>query len=206
MKDGQGSLVRGRTRWRRFAVAFIPAGALAGILMAGVAQGAVPVAINVSGQTFKVSASKLVGNGFSQYGSVVVDAKGNQIPVTVSAIRSATLYDLCQSVTVPGSPITLLITAGGNNNPATATNMVIGMNHLVGTASFTNIDIGQDASTLTKGGDSGGLQGTFGQQADSVTITNLEQTAYSTHAGTFTLNGLDMRLSLSGQQCFPDLP
>src|SRR5919107_1922970 len=55
----------------------------------------------------------------------------------------------------------------------------------------------QDASTLTKGGAAAnGAVGQFGQQADDVTITGLRQTAVSTTAGTFTLNGLQLKLNV----------
>ena len=199
MKDAQGNLVQGRTRWRRFAAVMLPAAAMTGALMAGIASGAVPVAINVSGQTFKVSADKLDGDGFVQYGGGVVTKNGTVIPVAASGIADATLTNLCQSVVA--GPISLVIRAGRGANPAHASNLLIGMTNLQGDATFTNIDIGQDASTLNKApfhGDEGG----FGQQADHVTITNLKQVAYSTHAGTVTLNGLDLSISLSKEECF----
>jgi hypothetical protein len=203
VKDAQGNLVQGRTRWRRFAAVMLPAAAMAGALMAGVANGAVPVALNVSGQTFKVAADKLDGDGFVQYGGVVVTKNGTAIPVAASGIADASLTNLCQSVVVPNTPISLVIKAGGGGNPAHASNLLIGMTNLSGDATFTNIDIGQDASTLSKAGPTiKGDEGAFGQQADHVTITNLQQTAYSTHAGTFTLNGLDLHISLSKEECF----
>lgn len=206
MKDSQGNLVLGRTRWRRFAAVAIPAGVLAGGLMAGVANGAVPIALNVSGQTFKVSASSLDGGKFSQYGAVVVEKDGTVHPVLASAIDDATLKDLCQSVTVPDTPFSMVIRAGGGSDTVTAHNLLIGMDTLTGDAVFTNIDIGQDASTVptwAKGQEKG-----FAQQADHVTITDLKQRAFTTHAGTFTLAGLSLKLSLRGEECFrtADLP
>ncbi|WP_298328321.1 DUF6230 family protein [Haloactinopolyspora sp.] len=191
---------RTRTRWRRFAAAAVPATAVAAILMVGIANGAVPVALNVSGQTFKVSADQLVGEGFDQYGSMVVTADGEEIPVAVSDIKHAELTNLCQSVATPGLPVTLVIRAGGDE-PAVAKNLTIGMDELRGDATFSNIDIGVDAAQLTKGGGSG-REGDTGQEADSVKITGLEQKAYTTHAGTFTLNGLSMKVSASGEECF----
>jgi hypothetical protein len=68
---------------------------------------------------------------------------------------------------------------------------------LAGDAKFTDITIGQDASTLSSGGaEARGDAGAFGQQADDVTITGQRQTAVSTTAGTFTLNGLQLKLNL----------
>jgi hypothetical protein len=168
----------------------------------GIANGAIPTNFAVSGSTFKVSADQLVGNGFVQYGDHVQDKAGHPHPVAVSGIKSAELTNLCQSVVVPGTSISLVIRAG-KDKPATATDLLIDMTQLSGDATFDNISIGQDASTLTKGpaiavGEPGG----FGQQADKVTINGLRQVAWSTSAGTFTLNGLDLHVSLAGEQCF----
>ncbi|MBX6357800.1 MAG: cholesterol esterase [Micromonosporaceae bacterium] len=207
MKDTQGNLVLGRTRWRRFAAAAIPAGVVAAGLFAGVAAGIVPVSINISGQSFKVSASRLEGDGFAQYPGVEVvekdktDPKKGIKPVATSAIRSADLYDLCQSVKVPGTPFVLQIHAGGGGTPAHADNLLISLDKLQGDATFTKIDIGIDASLAEKGGAPGNL-GDFAQQADHVTITDLKQEAYRTQAGTFTLKGLDMRINTQGEECF----
>jgi hypothetical protein len=206
VKDTQGNLVLGRTRWRRFAAAAIPAGVVAAGLFAGVAAGIVPVSINISGQSFKVSASRLEGDGFAQYPGVAIVEKDKSLkPVATSAIKSADLYDLCQSVKVPGTPFVLLIHAGGGGTPAHADNLLIGMDNLQGNATFTNIDIGIDASLAKKGG-AAGTVGDFAQQADHVTITDLKQEAYSTQAGTFTLKGLDMRINTQGQECFTSSP
>lgn len=186
----------GRTRWRRFAAVAIPAGVVAAGLFAGVAAGVVPVMLNVSGQQFKVSADKLDGDGFAQYPGVVVKTDGTKIPVAASEIDSADLSNLCQSVRIPDTPIVLVIRAGRGGTPAHADDLLIGLNELGGDATFTNIDIGKDAGTL------GGSAGDFGQRADHVTIDRLRQTAYSTHAGTFKLSGLNLRINLSGQECF----
>jgi hypothetical protein len=103
----------------------------------------------------------------------------------------------------PGG-ISLVIRAGTQKgNPATATDLLIDMTQLSGDATFTNIDIGADASSLSKGPSAAvGQAGGFGQQADKVTINGLRQVAWSTSAGTFALNGLDLHISLSGEQCF----
>jgi hypothetical protein len=204
--EAQGDAAVGRVNWRRFAIAAgIPAVVAAGMLF-GIANGAFAASFAVSGQAFKISADRLEGEGFAQYGSVVTDAKDNDIPVAVSGIKSAKLYDLCQSVRVGDAPLSLTITAGGDpQKPAAATDLVIGVKDLRGDARFTNIAIGQDASTLTKGGaEANGAVGQFGQQADDVVITGLRQTAVSTTAGTFTLNGLQLKLNVGAnpKECF----
>ncbi|BCJ49095.1 cholesterol esterase [Actinoplanes sp. NBRC 14428] len=197
MKDAQGDPAYGRTNWRRFAVAAVVPAAAAGALVFGMANGAFAASFAVSGQTFKISADKLDGTGFAQYGSFVEKKDGTKIPVAMSGITSAKLYNLCQSVKTPGLPISLTIRAGRDDaKPAAATNLLIGVSELSGDAEFTDINIGQDASTLGLGGkDAKGAEGMFGQEAKHVTITGLRQTAVSTTAGTFTLNGLNLKVN-----------
>jgi hypothetical protein len=189
-----------RTRRGRVALAAVPAAAAVTLLMAGVANGAVPVSFAVSGQAFQVGATELQGTGFSQYSGVAVDAKGNQNPVAISNIENAKLTDLCQFVGVNGTPLGLKITAGGGGKPATATGLQIGMSDLKGDATFKNIRIGIDASKVAT--TSKGTAGDFAQDASSVDIKNLQQTAYSTTAGTFTLNGLHLFITGAKNTCF----
>lgn len=193
----------GRTRWRRFAAFTVPAAAVAGFIVFGMANGAIAASFAVSGQQFKVAADRLEGDGFVQYGGVVRQKDGTTHPVAVSGIASAELTNLCQSVKVPGMPIVLTINAGGNGKAATADNLLLDVTRLEGDATFTHIEIGRDASTLDKG-KSTGPEGSFGQQADHVTITDLRQVAWSTTAGTFTLNGLRMSVDVgaAAKECF----
>ncbi|BCJ71592.1 cholesterol esterase [Catellatospora sp. IY07-71] len=208
MKDSQGNLVLGRTRWRRFAALVIPATIAVTGLMAGVANGAVSVTFHVSGQTAKISADKLDGKGFAQYGGVLMEKNGTPHVVAMSAIKSAELENLCQSVTtpIPGlGNFTLYIRAGrAEGAPVTANNLLIGMDKLGGDATFTNIDIGVDASELTKGGPNHGDAGLFGQEADRAVITDLKQIARSTQAGTFALTGLSLSIAQDSTGCFPN--
>jgi hypothetical protein len=186
--------MQGRVRWRRFAAIVVPSFAALGALFVLTAEGALGVSFAISGQPFTVTASQLKGNGFEQYGGVDRDASGGLHPVIVNAIGSASLANLCQSVAFPivGH---LRITAGGGGNPATADNLVVDATALSGDATFRHINIGQDPTTFTA---VPGVKvpsadlGTFGQQADTVTINNLNQTALATTAGTFTLPGLHL--------------
>ncbi|WP_433731175.1 DUF6230 family protein [Actinoplanes sp. CA-051413] len=205
MKDAQGDPAYGRTNWRRFAVAVAVPTAAAGALVFGLANGAFAASFAISGQPFKISADKLDGVGFAQYGAQQETAKGQAVPVAMSGIASAKLYNLCQSVRAPGSPISLTIRAGREaNNPAKATNLLIGMSELNGNAEFTDINIGQDASTLGQGGpEAKGPLGSFGQEASRVVITDLKQTAVSTTAGTFTLTGLNLKINFPGKDGNP---
>jgi hypothetical protein len=203
MADSQKGPVQGRTMWKRFGIFMVPAVVAVGGIVLGMANGAIAASFSVSGQQFKVSADKLDGTGFKQFGGIDATNKGQQIPVATATITDATLANLCQSVAVPGLPVkvVLRIEAGGGNTPVTAHNLVIGAQSLQGNATFTNIQIGRDGGELS--GNSA-LNGTFAQSADSVTITGLKQVATSTSAGTFNLNGLNLRI-LTGdqaQECF----
>jgi hypothetical protein len=204
MTDSQEPLVQGRTRWRRFAAVLVPAVVAIGAIGVGVANGAIPASFSISGQQFKISADKLSGTNFDQFGGVVNKATGGApIPVAVSTIDDATLTNLCQSVATPTplGTIVLQIKAGtAPGAPATAHDLVIAMSELTGDATFTDIQIGRDGGDL-EGGPSH-ANGSFGQHAAAVEITGLQQKAYSTSAGTFTLKGLSMKLLVGGGECF----
>ncbi|MBG6057774.1 MULTISPECIES: DUF6230 family protein [Cryobacterium] len=191
-----------QSRPGRITLAVIPVTLVMGVLMTGVAQGAVPVAFAVSGSQFQIGASKLDGTGFSQYAGVAVQADGKTMhPVAIANIDSASLTDLCQSVVTvtPLGTLGLLINAGGGGNPAQASALQLGMTDLQGDATFTNIRIGVDASKVNTAAK--GTAGDFAQDADHITINGLKQTAWSTQAGTFALNGLHMQIT-NGTKCF----
>ncbi|MEU9451354.1 DUF6230 family protein [Streptomyces sp. NPDC048277] len=198
-----GTPRRGRVRGRRAAMMAVPATlALAGI---GVltAQGVLGVTLFISGMPFTVTAKSLDGTGFEQFGALDTMADGSpnagdtggQVLVVTSAIKKATLDGLCQSVDLGGT--NLLIKAGNGSSKVQATDLTTDSTLLTGDASFNNIEIGNDASTLTKAGVQGPI-GVFSQQADTVHIDNLRQTNYKTTAGTFTLPGLKLSFSDTG--------
>jgi hypothetical protein len=176
---------RGKVNWRRFAIVAIPAVAVAGTLVGLTAEGALASSISVSGQQFTITANQLVGTGFAQFGGVLPNSSGGQTPVIVSSMKNATMTKLCQSVTVLG--MTVHLSAGGDGTPVSASNLVVDANNqTASSAVFTNISIGQDAGTL------GGPAGTFGEEADQVTINDLVQHTWYTTAGTFTLPNLSL--------------
>ena len=126
-------------------VLVLSAGATAGML-AMISHGALAASFTVSGQQFKVSADQLVATGFVQYGTVDARVEPGSNPpsqqpepVAVSAMRQATLTNLCQSVVTDlgdFGALTLTIKAGTGQNPVTATNMVVDMSQLDGNAVF----------------------------------------------------------------------
>ncbi|MFE7169130.1 DUF6230 family protein [Streptomyces sp. NPDC057616] len=194
---------RGRVRLRRAAVMAVPAVAVAAGLAIMTAEGALGVSFSISGMPFTVTAKSLDGTGFEQFGaldSMIEDSPnqgdtGGQVLVVTSAIKNATLDSLCQSVDLGGT--NLLITAGSGSSKVQATDLTTDSTELSGDAAFNNIEIGNDASTLTKAGVKG-PKGVFSQQADTVHIANLRQTNYATTAGVFKLPGLKLKFSDSG--------
>jgi hypothetical protein len=198
----------GRVRWRRFALIAVPSLVATGAVLGLTAGGALASSFSISGQQFQVSADSLTGTGFQQFGTVDQEANGTPVAVAVSEIGSAKITNLCQSV-VTSFPFglgtyTLKITAGTGSTPVSASSLIIDANQLSGsTATFHNINIGQDASTLNAvPGAPTGTAGTFGQQSSDISISNLQQTAYSTSAGTFTLPGFGLKLSAGTHTCF----
>jgi hypothetical protein len=186
----------------RIALAAVPVAVIATALLGGVANGAVPVSFAVSGSQFQIGASQLDGTSFSQYAGVATDTAGTQHQVAIANIGQATLSDLCQSVVTdtPLGKVGMLITAGGGGKPATATNLQIGMTDLKGDAQFNNIRIGVDASKVNTAAK--GTAGDFAQDSDSIKITGLQQTAWSTQASVFTLTGMHVQVTDGTKGCF----
>jgi len=194
---------QGRTRWLRFASALAVSGAVTAAMVVATAQGVLAAEFQISGMPFTVTATELQGDGFEQFatldtmpdGSPNAGDTGGQVVVVVSAIRDAKLTNLCQSVNLGGA--FLKITAGDNGTPVTATNLVVHSDDISGDASFNNIVVGQDASTLDKvPGVTGGL-GVFGQQSDHIVIRNVRQNNFSTTAALFTLPHLHIAFTES---------
>ena len=209
------SQVRGGTRWKRFAVVMVPSVAATAAIGVALAQGALAASFSVSGQSFKVTADKLEGTGFSQYGALDqgtgLDGKAALHPVAVSAFKSADITSMCQSVVTPNIPVlgsvSLVLKAGGGGTPVHADNLYIDVEDLGADATFKNIDIGVAAKDASKGPGmkGGGEQANpygFAQQADSATLTDVKQTAWATTAGTFKLSGLKMSVSAGTHECY----
>ncbi|MGV9562301.1 DUF6230 family protein [Streptomyces sp. NPDC003480] len=200
---GLSTARHGRVRLRRAAVMAVPALALAAGLAIMTAQGALGVQFAISGMPFTVTAVDLDGTGFEQFGNLDTMAEdspnagdtGGQVLVVTSVVKNATLTKLCQSVDLGGT--NLYITAGDGKDKVTATDLTTDSTVMSGNAAFRNIEIGDDASTLDKGGVQG-AKGVFSQQADTVHIDNLRQTNYATTAGVFTLPGLHLSFHDTG--------
>ncbi|MFJ3302819.1 DUF6230 family protein [Streptomyces sp. NPDC086549] len=214
------SQVRGGTRWKRFAVVMVPSVAATACIGVALAQGALAASFSVSGQSFKVTAQELHGEGFAQYGAIdqgyTLSGGKTAHAVAVSAFQSARIQKMCQSV-VTSVPVlgdfTLRLEAGDSTDEAKqvhADKLYIDVDTLDADATFSNIDIGVAAKDASKGP---GMKGNgeqanpfgFAQQADSAVLTNVKQTAWATTAGTFKLSGLHMALkkgSGDGIECY----
>lgn len=192
-------MVQGRVRWKRFALVFVPALAVASVLVGATAEGAIGASFVVSGDTFKVSADTLQGQGFVQYGSTVENKKGQKIPVAVSGIRKATLTNMCQTVLVksPVGAVTIRITMRHGQGPVTAENMIVDATQIEGNAVFTKLEAGRDASALDQLPDGQGASGMFGQQAAGITIKDFRQVSWAVNAATFKLPGLKLAVEPS---------
>lgn len=194
----------GKVRYRRAAIPGVAALATTGALVILTAQGALGVQFAISGMPFVVTASHLHGSNFQQYGDLDSGLKGNpwlkssngQAVVMTSVIGDAQITNLCQSVNLVG--INLVIRAGNGSAPVHATNLVLDSTDLSGDATFNNIQIGRDASTLTEVPSVEGHPFTFAQQADTVDIDNVRQDSYATTASTFSLPGLSMSFQSKG--------
>ncbi len=187
----------GRVRWRRFAIILVPATALVVMLLVLTSQSVLAVSVSISGRPFDVTAKLLKGQGFEQFGvvehSATNDLPGhsNQIVLAATAMRSATISHLCQSVNVLGVP--MIITAGNGSTPVVATNLVVFADRFSGNATFKHLTLGRDASTLNEVPGIRGPAGGFSMHAKTVIISNLKQHAFATTAGTFTLPGFRLR-------------
>jgi len=216
-RNAAGRVPEGRTRWRRFGLAMVPTLGASGALVFLIATGALAVSFSISGIPFKLSASNLSGTGFTQYATVdpvTNAASGALVPsastqtvggttydaVTITALNTASITDLHQTVcapipaplgaVLPHNKLLVTLDAGGGGTPATATGLVVDAPLLVaGSAEFTNINIGQDLGNALGGANNG----SFSQHATSVSIDDLVQTAIGTTAGSFNLNGLNLK-------------
>lgn len=189
---------------KRFAAALLVNGVAAAALVTLTANGVLAAQFSISGLPFTVTADRLEGNGFEQFaaldtmvpGSPNEGETGGQVVVMVSAVREAELTNLCQSINMGG--MYMKLTAGDNGTPVRANNLVVDSDLIEGNASFTSIDIGQDASTLDQVPGVVGNIGVFGQQARTVVIEDLRQNNYATTAAAFRLPHLRMAFSQEG--------
>ena len=201
----------GRTRWRRFAVILVPGVVVCAALGIAMGQGALAASFLISGKRFQVTADTLTSRGLSTYSMLDVTRDGERVPVQVTGSRHTTISGLCQSVVVEVpvlGPQTLKIT-GGNDRPVEASNLFLDTtSQSAGQADFRGLDMGIAQGEITKGPINPGDRhspffdpGGFGQQATSVTLTDVRVTAVALSAGTFDVPGLRVRIERGRHAC-----
>ncbi|WP_052848055.1 DUF6230 family protein [Streptomyces avicenniae] len=202
------SQARGGTRWRRFGLVMVPSVAATAAIGVAVSSGALATSLSMSGDAFKVRLARLEGEGFVQYGTVITAAGEGERAVAVSAFDHAEITDLCQSVVISlpvVGDITLRITAGADGDPVLADNLFIDVAQLDADATFSNMRIGVSTGSTgrIRDGDGSARSDSFAQEAEGAVLTDVEQIAYGTSAGTFTLSDLSLSLHTGDDdECF----
>ncbi|MCQ4080376.1 DUF6230 family protein [Streptomyces sp. RB6PN25] len=197
----------GRTRWKRLAVVMVPTLLASAMVFVAVARGALAASFGVSansfivsGKTFEIAASELDGDGFVQFGAVSV-GKFESFPEAFTGIRSATLFNLCQSV-VQHLPLVGEYTLKTTSTPVHADRLLVWAHDLRGDAFFRDINIGQDASTVHGVPGIRGEPGGFAEQADFTRVNHLRQATRAIHAATFTFPNLHLSVRRGDHSCF----
>lgn len=195
----------GRTRWKVFSGVLVCGVVGAGVMLTGLSQGAIAASFSVSGTSYKASADQLQADGVVQYGSVD-HSSDSAHPVMVNGFRKAELDNFCQSILVDDVPgvgeMTLRIAAPGEAGMS-ADNLVLGIEEVTGDLTMEDVEIGRDASEFDEGpSDARGEPGSFGIQAGSLHLADLEQEAWSTTASTLRLNQVQISAEPGRNECF----
>ncbi|RBQ11632.1 hypothetical protein DP939_45025 [Spongiactinospora rosea] len=105
---------QGCVRWKRFGLIFVPVAAVTSLLVGATAQGVIGATFVVSGNSFKLFAGELRGQGFTLAGGMDRTGTGRAVPVIVSDIRRAAVTGLCTSALVrsPIGTVTMRLTGG----------------------------------------------------------------------------------------------
>ncbi|MEU3500022.1 DUF6230 family protein [Streptomyces hundungensis] len=191
------------TDWRRFGIVAAIATVL-GLAVAGTTTAiALPVSFAVAGRSFQVSAERLHGMGAVQFAAFTQDAQGSPHPVAIAGINTARIMGLCQSSVVhtPFGAVTLTIRSD-DDEPVTASNLVLDLDHLNGDLRFGHAQLGRDAATLDAVPGVHGMSGAYGQQAQTLDINRMQLTSWSVTAGSFDLHGAHMAVQKGDRPCF----
>ncbi|MFG2721478.1 DUF6230 family protein [Streptomyces sp. NPDC048416] len=191
------------TDWRRFALVATIAAVLGVAVVGTTTAVALPVSFAVAGRSFQVSAERLHGVGAVQFAAFAQDSTGSPRPVAIAGINSARITRLCQSSVVhtPLGAITLTIRSD-DDEPVTARNLVLDLDHLDGDLRFGHAQLGRDAATLDAVPGVHGTSGAYGQQAQTLDIDQMQLTSWSVTAGSFDLRGAHMAVQEGDHPCF----
>jgi len=194
----------GRVRWKRFVLALVPVAVTTSALVGATAQGVIGATFVVSGSSFKLYTGELRGQGFTLAPRVVRNKQGRTIPVVATGIRRGVSTDLCQSVLMksPLGTVTLRITGGRGGNRVAVENMVIDVAEWQSGATFRNLELGRDASTLTEVPGGRGPAGGFGGQGSGITLRDVRLTGWAVTAATFSLPDFSIDIVPGVHECF----
>jgi hypothetical protein len=195
---------QGRVRWNRFALVFIPAMVVGSLLFCATVQGAIGAAFVVAGQTIKVSASEIRAFGVSEFGSHLETKNGKPIPVFVTASRRTEIFNLCESylLRTPLGTATVKVTGGTGGEPVTGVNHVVYAKRLHGHTSYTNLQIGRDASTLDSVPGVIGSPGNVGQYSSVVIVRDSRQIQIALSAESLAIPDSSLRVLIGEHECF----
>lgn len=193
----------GRTRWPRFALV-LGVGLLgAGALTFGLATGSLAASVTLSGGSFQVSADRLEGEGYVQFGQVDETTEGART-VGVNGFERATLDNFCQSFHAEDVPAVGSMSVKLAAPVLEARNMVSDLSELSGDLEFVDPDIGLDASTLpVPEGTEPGMPGAFGMYSEGIILDNLKQKTWRVTAATLKFDGVSFTAKRGGDnQCY----
>ena len=141
---------QGRVRWKRFGLTLVPVSAMTSLLIGATTQGVIGATFVVPGNSFKLFAGELRGQGFTLASDVDRTRKGRLIPVIVAGVRRAAITELCSSALVktPVGTITIRLTGGRGGNEVIIDDLVIDVAVGQTVASIRDLELGRDASTL----------------------------------------------------------
>ena len=191
--------VRGRTRWRRFALIFL-GGLLAVVLLfVGLVQGALAASFTIAGVPFHGTVGRLTSEGAVLFGDVDQSSRA-AVPVVDIGFGQARIDDLCLSFAITGLPV--IGTAGVEitADDVAAQNLLLGLEGAAGKSLLlNNVEIGRDAGTLDKGPK--GPPGAFGLQSDAFALDQVQLTGRSGSAGTLQLNDFSIGITRDRPGC-----
>lgn len=176
----------GGTRWLRFGLTLGASAAVSGVLVVGMAQGAIAASFAASGTAFKVNAESLDGKGLIMYGSEVKSSAGAKQAATMG-IKSGKIDSFCTGLTVTELPLLGKVTIGLESPEIEGENLVLDVGKVdAGTLSLSEARMGLDASNV------GGVKGSSGLDAAKVRAEDLTGDTWSLSAGTMTAHEMTL--------------
>lgn len=163
----------------------MPTLGLGAVILGGIAHGAIAVSFT-GGNPFTVTAERIDSTGLG-IGVAVPDATGT--PALLTRLPSATLTNLCQSMTVD-VPVLGPVTAVLRARTVQASDLVLDMTSVSGSLDADDMLIGP------LGGDNGA-----GYRSGPIVLRDVVIRTGSVSAGSFQVDGLDLAQHSGDQGC-----